>query len=138
MFTNASRRNRTRLILAVVILVTIPCYCLGVIVMQLAPVHNAPTETPTPSQTLSPTSTPSATPTTTLHPDRDPNLHQHLDTDTHRHHHPDGHPHQHEHSDRYANRTAADPDAHTHLHANTHPFGYPAPVRNSFSNPPLS
>ena len=65
MFTNASRRNRTRLTLAVVILATIPCYCLGLIVTQLAPIHNAPTQTPTPSETFTPTDTPTSTPTDT-------------------------------------------------------------------------
>ncbi len=63
-----SKRNRTRVILAAIALVTIPCYCLGIIVRLLVPDRNSITSTATTTVTSTPTSTYTSTATLTLTP----------------------------------------------------------------------
>lgn len=74
--SDPSKRYRTRILLVIAILATLPCYCLGVIVLQFAPVHNLTTLTPTPTstETLTPTATQTSTPTHTPFPTFTPTL----------------------------------------------------------------
>ena len=59
----AERRRRIRTILIIITLATLPCYCLGLVIMQIGRAANQPTETPTLTLTPTDTSTPTATPT---------------------------------------------------------------------------
>src|SRR3990170_5258697 len=76
MVSDPTARNRFRFILAIITLATLPCYCLGLIAVSLAPERGlvpTPTSTPTltwtvtasPTGTLSPTTTFTASPTAT-------------------------------------------------------------------------
>ena len=48
MFSNLFANNRLRLVFAAIILATLPCYCLGLIAVAVAPEQNVmPTFTPT-------------------------------------------------------------------------------------------
>jgi hypothetical protein len=118
-------RRSINLILVSIILLALPCYCVGGVALYYAPPGNNPTPVPT----VTPTALPSVEPTTgtpestaTLKPtpthqhagahvdrdgDADAHAHRHADTDHHTDadHHADGDLHAHT-------------DAHTHRHTN--------------------
>lgn len=131
---NVSKRNRTRLTVAVVILATIPCYCLGLILVQIAPVHISPTETPHPFPDIHSYRHANQHPDRDFHLDIDSNFHQHLDGNAQLDQIPNIYTDCHLPTNQYTNfNSASHPDAHTNIHLNTNPNGYTAPLRYAFS-----
>ncbi|MBP7228128.1 MAG: hypothetical protein KA988_03390, partial [Longilinea sp.] len=63
--TNYERRARTRTTLLLIILATLPFYCIGLIVLQVGRAAQRATPTPTFTITLPPTATIPLTPTNT-------------------------------------------------------------------------
>ena len=51
MALKADRRARTRTILVFIILATLPCYCLGLVILQIGRADQQPTATPTLTRT---------------------------------------------------------------------------------------
>lgn len=68
MASNVARRARIRSILTIIILATLPCYCLGLVLLQIGPRGNDADATDTPTATL----TGEASPSSTLEPSDTP------------------------------------------------------------------